>query len=63
MLIALAYGALSLLCTIMVILAPGGGLAPAFVNGFQVAIGLLFLSVTAATSLAEEPRKAVLTCS
>ena len=39
---------------IMAILWPGGGQAPGIVNGFQVAIGLLLLSVTAATSLAEE---------
>ena len=31
-----------------------GGPAGAIVNGFQVAVGLLLLSVTAATSLAEE---------
>ena len=46
-------GGLSLLFSILAILWTGGQ-AAGMVNGFQVAIGLLLLSVTSATSLAEE---------
>jgi ABC-type transport system involved in multi-copper enzyme maturation permease subunit len=47
------YVILSLLLTIVGILWPGARSGP-FINGFQVSIGLLLLSVSAATSLAEE---------
>ncbi len=53
MLISVVYGGLSLLFSVLVMLFPRGIAGPV-VNGFQVAIGLLFFSVTAATSLAEE---------
>jgi ABC-type transport system involved in multi-copper enzyme maturation permease subunit len=52
-LVTLVYGGLSLLFSVLVILWPGG-FAPALVNGLQLAIGLLLLSVTAATSLVGE---------
>ena len=53
MLVVVAYGGLSLLFTSLAMLWTGGQVG-AIVNGFQVAVGLLLLSVTAATSLAEE---------
>ena len=53
MLITVVYGGLSVLFSILAILWTEGE-AGAIVNGFQVAIGMLLLSVTAATSLAEE---------
>ncbi len=53
MLITLVYGGMSVLFSILAVLFRGGQ-AGAIVNGLQVAIGLLLLSVTAATSLAEE---------
>ena len=49
------FGGLSLLCSGIVMVSPGGA-ACAFVNGFQVSIGLLFVSVAAASSLGEERR-------
>jgi ABC-type transport system involved in multi-copper enzyme maturation permease subunit len=52
-LMMVVYGGLSLLFSILGMLWAGGQ-AGAVVNGFQVAVGLLLLSVTAATSLAEE---------
>ena len=53
MLVTLVYGGLSLLFTVLAILWRGGQ-SGAFVNLLQVTAGLLLLSVTAATSLAEE---------
>ena len=53
LLVTMAYGALSLVFTVTVILSPSGP-TDAVGNALQVAIGLLLLSVTAATSLAEE---------
>ena len=53
MFVAGIYGGLSLLFSVLTILWPGGA-SGALVNGFQVAVGLLLLSVTAATSLSEE---------
>jgi len=47
------YVGLSVLFSILAIFWSAGG-GGAFVNGFQVLVGLLLLSVTAATSLAEE---------
>jgi ABC-type transport system involved in multi-copper enzyme maturation permease subunit len=47
------YIVVSLGLSIVVVIFPAGR-AAVFVNGFQVAIGLLLLSVAAATSLAEE---------
>ena len=47
------FAGASLLCSSMVILSAHGP-ACAWVNGFQVSIGLLLLSVAAATTLAEE---------
>jgi ABC-type transport system involved in multi-copper enzyme maturation permease subunit len=53
MLVVIVYGGLSLVFTGLAMLWTGGQ-SGAIVNGFQVAVGLLLLSVTAATSLAEE---------
>ncbi len=47
------FGGVSLFCSGIVIISPGGQ-ACAWVNGFQVSIGLLFVSVAAASSLGEE---------
>ncbi len=47
------FGGLSVVCSVIVILGPGGA-AGAWVNGLQVSIGLLLLSVAATSSLAEE---------
>jgi ABC-type transport system involved in multi-copper enzyme maturation permease subunit len=47
------FGGLSVLCSAMVIISPGGP-AGAWVNGLQVSIGLLLLSVASSASLAEE---------
>ena len=47
------YSGLSMLFSVLAILGPGG-MSGAIVNGVQLSIGLLLLSVTAATSLAEE---------
>ncbi len=47
------YVVLSLVFSIVAVCSPGGR-APVFINGFQVAIGFLLLSVSAATPLAEE---------
>ncbi len=44
----------AVVASIGAILAPRGTFAMAWVNGFQVSIGMLMLSVTAATSLTEE---------
>jgi ABC-type transport system involved in multi-copper enzyme maturation permease subunit len=55
MLVIVVYGGLCLLFSVLGMLWAGtAGEAGAVVNGFQVAVGLLLLSVTAATSLAEE---------
>jgi ABC-type transport system involved in multi-copper enzyme maturation permease subunit len=51
--IAGVFGGMSLVCSTLVMLWPGGA-ASAWVNGLQVSIGLLLLSVAAATSLAQE---------
>ncbi len=53
-LIGSLYGVLAVFFSTAVIFSPGMGDEAAWVNGLQVAIGLLLLSVTAATSLAEE---------
>ena len=53
-LIGSLYGALAVFFSAAAILSPGMGNEAAWVNGLQVAIGLFLLSVTAATSLAEE---------
>jgi ABC-type transport system involved in multi-copper enzyme maturation permease subunit len=47
------YVGLSLFFSILIVVS-GGGRPAIFVNGLQVVVGLLFLSVTASTSLAEE---------
>ena len=47
------YVGLSLLFSILIVVS-GGGRPAIFVNGLQVVVGLLLLSVTASTSLAEE---------
>ncbi len=47
------YVVLSLVFSIVGVCSPSGR-APVFINGFQVAIGFLLLSVSAATPLAEE---------
>jgi ABC-type transport system involved in multi-copper enzyme maturation permease subunit len=52
--VILLYAGISLGFSILAATTSGAGRTAAFVNGFQVAIGLLLLSVTAATSLAEE---------
>jgi ABC-type transport system involved in multi-copper enzyme maturation permease subunit len=51
--VAAVFAGMSLLGSMFVIVWPGGP-ACAWVNAFQVSIGLLLLSVAAATSLAEE---------
>lgn len=51
--IGLLFVILSTICSVAAVVS-GSGWTSAWVNGFQVSIGLLFLSVTAATSLAEE---------
>ena len=53
LMVALVFASKSILASMFVVVWPGGG-GCAFVNGFQVSIGFLLLSVTAATSLAEE---------
>ena len=55
MLVLVAYGGLSLLFSALAMRYTGSQVG-VFVNGFQVPVGLLLLSVTSATSLAEEPR-------
>ena len=52
--VGLVFAALATTFSVIAILSGGRGEVSAWVNGFQVSIGLLFLSVTAATSLAEE---------
>jgi ABC-type transport system involved in multi-copper enzyme maturation permease subunit len=52
--VATLFVAMALMFSLLAINNPNGGELPPFVNAFQVAIGLLFLSVIAATSLAEE---------
>ncbi len=52
--VGLIYVVLALTFSLMAILSGRGNDLPAWVNGLQVAIGLLFLSVISATSLAEE---------
>jgi ABC-type transport system involved in multi-copper enzyme maturation permease subunit len=51
--VAAVFAGMSLLCSMMVIIWPGGA-SCAWVNALQVSIGFLLLSVAAATSLAEE---------
>jgi ABC-type transport system involved in multi-copper enzyme maturation permease subunit len=48
------YVTLAAIFSFVAILSGSNNAVAAFVNGFQVSIGLLFLSVSAATSLAEE---------
>jgi ABC-type transport system involved in multi-copper enzyme maturation permease subunit len=52
--IAGVFGVLALVFSLMAMLGPRGSDLPPWVNALQVSIGLLFLSVIAATSLAEE---------
>jgi ABC-type transport system involved in multi-copper enzyme maturation permease subunit len=52
--VALLFIVLASLFSVMAIIGGRNNDLPPFVNAFQVAIGFLFLSVTAATSLAEE---------
>jgi ABC-type transport system involved in multi-copper enzyme maturation permease subunit len=48
------YVTLATVFTVIAMLSGSNNAVAAFVNGFQVSIGLLFLSVSVATSLAEE---------
>ena len=53
MVVMALFGGVSIVCSGIVIASPGG-VAGAWVNGFQVSVGFLLLSVAAATTLAEE---------
>ncbi len=52
--VALLFIVLAILSSVLSITGGANGDLPPFVNAFQVAIGFLFLSVTAATTLSEE---------
>jgi ABC-type transport system involved in multi-copper enzyme maturation permease subunit len=53
-LVAVLYGGLATVFSIVACFASGPSATAAWVNGLQVAVGMLILSVSAATSMAEE---------
>jgi ABC-type transport system involved in multi-copper enzyme maturation permease subunit len=52
--VGVLYVALASVFSLVAVVGGGGQVVPAWVNGLQVSIGLLLLSVSASTSLAEE---------